>query len=463
MAYLNVRDRRIEATIAYVGPELAGKKTNFERLGRRDRNDGTVTFDDDGITLEWCPAQRDRFEDCDLRVKLVAPESGLDTARLDDVLARADGVVVVVEATAESRSETLRALHLVREAIERKDAGSPLPVVVQLNKNDRADAAVVEEVAQMTDWPVVRASAVHGEGVMETLESALDNVIHAMKQAPTPTAVSSPLDKHPLLSALRGALRETVTEHVTTLERVIAARTETVLAARFDALERTLTARHDQTIEAITSTSERIEALERGMVDVRNTLRDVTRRTADLGGECSKQASAVAEISTQIAAFRASTKEPASAEDVSAIEARMREELTAQSRSDREHLTSVAAVLRRSVEAVAVELRSSALTEKHAAVATEMSNLRAKTDAMSGAVDAVVAKIAVLPPSIAALESSVHREIRTQLERLLNAVTSAQTETGDTIQRTERRADEIKGHLDELIEELKRRKKGWFG
>lgn len=407
MAYLNVRDRRIEATIAYVGPELAGKKTNFERLGQRDRNGGTVTFDDDGITLEWRPTERDRFDDCDLRVKLVAPEAGLDAARLDDVLARADGVVVVVEATAESRSETLRALHLVREAIERKDAGPRLPVVVQLNKSDRADAAVVEEVAQTTSWPVVRASAMHGEGVMETLESALDNVLHAMKQAPT---TSSPLDKHPLLNALREVLRETVSEHVAALERAIADRfertvvdrAEAVLSSRFDALEKVLTARHDQTIEAFTTTSKRIEA-------------------------------------------------------------RLREELTAQSRSDREHLTSVAAVLRRSVEAVAVELRNSALPEKQAALASEVSNLRTKTDAMSGAVDAAVAKVEALPPRIAAVESAVQREIRTHLERLLNAVTSAQTENGDTFQRTEKRADEIKGHLDELIDELKRRKKGWFG
>lgn len=424
MAYLNVRDRRIEATIAYVGPELAGKST-FERIGDGERSGGTVTFGDDGIILEWRPTQRDRFDDCNLRVKLVAPESGLDTERFDDVLAQADGVVVVVEATAESRSETLRALHRVREAIERKDPGSPLPVVVQLNENEGADAAVADEVAQTIRWPVVRTSAMHGEGVMETLESALDNVVHALKQAPQGTT-ASPLDKNPLLSALRDVLRETVNEHVASVERAITDRIADAVSTRFDALERVLEARHDQTIEAFTTASRRIDALE----------------------------------------------------------ARLREDLSAQSRSDREHLTSVAAVLRRSVEAVAIELRNAALADKQAAfaekqatlvekqttfadkqavLASEVTSLRAKTDAVSGTVDKAIAAIDALSPRIAAIESSVQREIRNHLERLLNALASSQTETGDTLQRTEKRTDEIKGHLDELIEELKRRKKGWFG
>lgn len=424
MAYLNVRDRRIEATIAYVGPELAGKST-FERIGEGERNGGTVTFGDDGIILEWRPTQRDRFDDCHLRVKLVAPESGLDTERFDDVLAQADGVVVVVEATAESRSETLRALHRVREAIERKDPGSPLPVVVQLNENEGADAAVADEVAQTIRWPVVRTSAMHGEGVMETLESALDNVVHALKQAPQ-GATASPLDKNPLLNALRDVLRETMNEHVASVERALTERIADAVSTRFDALERVLEARHDQTIEAFTAASRRIDALE----------------------------------------------------------ARLREDLSAQSRSDREHLTSVAAVLRRSVEAVAIELRNAALPDKQAALAdkqaalvekqttfadkqavlaSEVTSLRAKTDAVSGTVDKAVAAIDALSPRIAAIESSVQREIRNHLERLLNALASSQTETGDTLQRTEKRTDEIKGHLDELIEELKRRKKGWFG
>lgn len=424
MAYLNVRDRRIEATIAYVGPELAGKST-FERIGEGERNGGTVTFGDDGIILEWRPTQRDRFDDCHLRVKLVAPESGLDTERFDDVLAQADGVVVVVEATAESRSETLRALHRVREAIERKDPGSPLPVVVQLNENEGADAAVADEVAQTIRWPVVRTSAMHGEGVMETLESALDNVVHALKQAPQ-GATASPLDKNPLLNALRDVLRETVNEHVASVERAITDRIADAVSTRFDALERVLEARHDQTIEAFTAASRRIDALE----------------------------------------------------------ARLREDLSAQSRSDREHLTSVAAVLRRSVEAVAIELRNAALpdkqatladkqaalvekqttfADKQAVLASEVTSLRAKTDAVSGTVDKAIAAIDALSPRIAAIESSVQREIRNHLERLLNALASSQTETGDTLQRTEKRTDEIKGHLDELIEELKRRKKGWFG
>ena len=98
MAYLNVRERRIEAKIAYLGPELAGRTTNFERLrdGSKDARIAKVrtTSDETGtrLSLAWQLEEAARFRDCDVVVELVAPHA----ESTDDVLREVDGVVLVV-------------------------------------------------------------------------------------------------------------------------------------------------------------------------------------------------------------------------------------------------------------------------------------------------------------------------------------------------------------------------------
>jgi hypothetical protein len=89
VAHLNLRDHRIEAKLAYVGPE-AHILSTFDRL----RNEPAFTLARERV-LDWRPTTK-RFRDCDIHVTLVVGECE-----------GADGVVVAEERAVHEELATL--------------------------------------------------------------------------------------------------------------------------------------------------------------------------------------------------------------------------------------------------------------------------------------------------------------------------------------------------------------------
>ena len=245
MAYLNVRERRIEARIAYVGPDLAGKATNFDWLRRttRDSRIGRVDSSSEGgdlLSIVWQSPERTRFRDCDVLVRVVAYRGAASAQRFDDVLSEADGVVLVVDAHPGAQLRNRESLAALREAMQRAER-SAVPTVVQVNKTDLTDALPIDEVVSAMDagaLPHVAAAAVRGDGVVDTLEAALDEVLASMQREGAASEAALAAQQvaneaqvrasgeagHPLLNALRQVLRETVREHALELEGRMVAR-----------------------------------------------------------------------------------------------------------------------------------------------------------------------------------------------------------------------------------------------
>lgn len=218
MAYLNVRERRIEAKIAYVGAPLSGKATNLERLGATRAGDGDL------VSVDWGPASEQlasRFPDYELAVTLIASRGELAPDGLRDVLRDADGVVFVADATPSARARNEAALSMVRAALA-ADGRPDLPLVFQVNKTDADDALSADEVVQSLDVgaaPHVVASALRGEGVVETAERALGRILDELQRdAGALVSYEEPPHHNPLLTALKQVLRETVDEHVAAYE-----------------------------------------------------------------------------------------------------------------------------------------------------------------------------------------------------------------------------------------------------
>lgn len=108
MAHLNLRDHRIEAKIAYVGPE-AHILSTFARL----RNEPAFTLAGER-RLDWRPASK-RFRDCDVFVTLVVGD------RED-----ADAVVTVNERTPANLAEEIATLETtLGEVMAALEAGPP--------------------------------------------------------------------------------------------------------------------------------------------------------------------------------------------------------------------------------------------------------------------------------------------------------------------------------------------------
>ena len=197
MAYLNLRERRIEAKIAYVGAALAGRGTHFfeHLVGKVEKS---IAPSDDVISLAWQPSALEHFKDCAVYVNLVASDGSV-AEKLDDFLRGADGVVVVVDASPTAEDRNRAAVTAVKEAIARGERPG-VPVLLQVDQVD----------------------------VPETAQAALEQVLAAL-QAERPSAAAEAPNRHPLLDALRQVFRETVKEQVGELERRMTAQFEKAL------------------------------------------------------------------------------------------------------------------------------------------------------------------------------------------------------------------------------------------
>lgn len=431
MAYLNVRDRRIETKIAYVGPELAGKATNLHTLtkgvrGRATNVEETITDGGALFSLDWTPLAMPRWRDCELAVKVVAARGALSAERMKALLDDVDGVVVVVDADPEAQAQNRRAVQLVKELVDRAT-----PVVVQANKSDLAGAIGADALAtalETNEWPVVPASATRGEGVVETLEMALTNVLEAMKRehGDEPEVVKA--DHNPLLTALRQILRETVTEHMAGLEASSRTRLESALATKLEA--------------HVTRIEERFDRIERAIL----ASAEVEGRLARVIAEAESRLGRTLEAS-----------EAKLARTIAESEAQLREEVTTRAKADREHVVAALAVVRRGVDAVAVDVKKQDGRDLP---------LMEKIDASIALVRKDLLPTTAVPARLQSLEQTIHRELREtfgpRLARIDDSVQVLHVDAGESFARSDARIGEIQSGLSELLEELKRRKKGWF-
>lgn len=456
MAYLNVRERRLETKIAYVGPAFAGKATNFARL-KDDKTRGRVSnvreMEVDGgevVSLDWTPLLMPRFNDCDVAVNVVAARGALSTDRLGSLFEDVDGVVFVVDATPSAQPENRRMFELVRDALAQENVKRP--VVVQLNKSDidGAVSAVDLRAALEIEWPVVAANAAQGKGVVETLETALANVIELMK---TREAQSGEVkaDTNPLLTALRQILRETVTEHMATLERETMARVAGSLASG------------PSETKPDPVTQARFDRIERALEHVQATLNRFGDSFERLAAGLDALGATAHSTVNHLAAMQVGAHEHVTHDELAAFEARMREELASRGKADRDHVTSAAAVLRRNIESIGVDIKKSDIREQVAAMVSVVQLVHERSEELKATLAPAVLG---LPPRITNLEATIHRQMRDTFEpvltRIEDTVQVLQLETGESLASTDARTTEIHKTLTELLEDLKKRKKGWF-
>jgi signal recognition particle receptor subunit beta len=438
MAYLNVRERRLETRIAYVGPAGAGKATNLEQLGRRAspspiEAERSVT-DDAGeiLAVEWGSVTNDRFRDCQLFARVVAPRGTVSAERARALLKDVDGVVLVVDATPTAREQNRAAAILVREALA---AGSRknVPVVVQINKTDADDALAPDEVASALgeQWPHVRAAAANGDGVVETLERALADVLARLQEErvdgtpdtvrPTGRAPAARTEGNPLLTALKEVLRETVAEHVAELEARFTAKLDAKLAAALTragespetaelaALRKAVSTNVSETTRALAAHSGAIAALERKFLEE---------------GELVVKVDALQAKVEALQAKADKLREEVCGEVVRVVEV--------QARADREHIATIATNLRRVVEQVSADVKD------------------VKKDDLKP-------RLVEIDENLKKLGRKITEDVRDVVIAHVVGVEEIARASGEGI-------TDVRLRMTELTDELKKKdKKGWFG
>lgn len=168
--------------IVYDGPGLAGKTTNLEHvcnvIPARQRSELVTPAALKGRTMffDWVELEGPNHEDALVRFQLISvPGQEARNYRRRPLVEAADVVVFVADASQAGIDDTQRTFARLRVSMRRRN--SPLPLVVQANKQDVEGALTVPELRQKLrlpdDVPFVRATANQGKGVKPTLTLAM--------------------------------------------------------------------------------------------------------------------------------------------------------------------------------------------------------------------------------------------------------------------------------------------------
>lgn len=187
MADYDEEQRRLAVKLVYYGPALSGKTTNLLQLHEliepelkgdmmvlETKNDRTLFFDLLPLGVRAPSGLLVKF-----KLFTVPGQVAHDSTR-KAVLSRADGVVFVADSQRTQGVNNAESFQNLEDNARR--VGLPfdtLPLVIQFNKRDlpeiQAEAALRERW-QAAPWPIVFASALLGEGVVDSLSLLLEQV-----------------------------------------------------------------------------------------------------------------------------------------------------------------------------------------------------------------------------------------------------------------------------------------------
>jgi signal recognition particle receptor subunit beta len=199
------RDRaEVNARVVYWGVEGGGKRANlntvFAKLRADHRGDlrSEPTSLDPSVAYQVLPIELGEIAGVRTRIEMVAAPGGPEQAPTrKQLLDQVDGLVLVLDSQGEKVDENVKSFQELRQTLASYGRRlEDVPLVVQYNKRDLADAYAVEELHRRLDLSgaaVFEAVASEGTGVLETLSTISKRVIRSLRdQADEPKAVGEP-------------------------------------------------------------------------------------------------------------------------------------------------------------------------------------------------------------------------------------------------------------------------------
>lgn len=183
MVLFNHATREMTAKIVYYGPGLCGKTTNlmviFDKLDPRQKGKmlSLATKTDRTLFFDLLPVDIGKVGNFNLKIQLYTVPGQVfynETRKLvlkgaDSVVFVADSQPAMVDANRESFANLME--NLEANHIDAQDT----PIIIQYNKRDIPGVLPVEQLQELLafdGYPFQEASAVKGEGVMETFKLA---------------------------------------------------------------------------------------------------------------------------------------------------------------------------------------------------------------------------------------------------------------------------------------------------
>jgi signal recognition particle receptor subunit beta len=179
---LNFGSRQIDLKLVYYGPALSGKTTNLKALHQLTRSESRGrlmtldTKDDRTLFFDMLPLSFKAdasVGSVSLRIKVfTVPGQVVHASTRRLVLQGADAVAFVADSQVrETENNTASFLDLRANLRDLGRSMRDVPLVIQFNKRDLPDVrpdAEIDTLAARGSEPVYKASAVRGEGVLES-------------------------------------------------------------------------------------------------------------------------------------------------------------------------------------------------------------------------------------------------------------------------------------------------------
>ena len=198
MAFINLKDRVIQAKIVYYGPGRCGKTTNLEYVYEKCRpqvNSEMVTVKTQGdrtLFFDFFPFDMGKISGYDVKIQLYTVPGQVkynSTRRL--VLKGVDGVVFVADSAADRRNKNIISIKNLEENLKLYNKNiRDIPLVIQYNKRDLAkegieilDVETLEnDLNSELKVPSFEASAVEGDNVILTLKKIIYDTMSSLEK-----------------------------------------------------------------------------------------------------------------------------------------------------------------------------------------------------------------------------------------------------------------------------------------
>jgi signal recognition particle receptor subunit beta len=197
MARVSAETAGVNARIVYWGPPGAGKVTNLRNVAARLRPDhrgemqSVPTRIDPTVTYTMIPIELGEIGGMRTCIEMVAvPGQPEQAPTRKQLLDEVDGIVFVADSRSERIEANLESLEELRKALT--DYARPIeevPLVIQYNKRDLADAFAIDELHRRIALPgvtVFEAVASEGTGILQTLSTISKKVIRSLREQSLP-------------------------------------------------------------------------------------------------------------------------------------------------------------------------------------------------------------------------------------------------------------------------------------
>jgi len=181
MVLFNHATREMTAKIVYYGPGLCGKTTNlmviFDKLSPEQKGKmlSLATKTDRTLFFDLLPVDIGKVGNFNLKIQLYTVPGQVfynETRKL--VLKGADSVVFVADSQPSMVESNRESFNNLMENLEQNQIDvNDTPIVIQFNKRDLPGVMPVEKLQEalgFEGYPYTEASALKGEGVMETFK-----------------------------------------------------------------------------------------------------------------------------------------------------------------------------------------------------------------------------------------------------------------------------------------------------